>query len=377
MAAKAHCPACGKKIKAHLSDCPSCKAQLKTPCWEIKLPNGTTAIYEGTKAVETIKEKLLAGEIQLSSQCRRFTRILDGIVGKKRQFRVESEKPWKTLRSYADYEFELRQLYDPQKAYARRYAINTFITIAVILSIGANTGYLIKAGGANPVIALIIGILTLLATGTVIGLPVVSLLVSFIYDLHAMGLALACLGGILGAVIFGLVIGWPLGYIIGNIVGGQKNPVRLPRSQTRPNTGRTAAPKATAAKPTSAEAGNEPEQASPEETGRTPASRPQNRARRSPPPISAGRKTTGAQTAPGSDAGDVKRYRIILVGIGKNQDPETVKVQFAKLFKSPPERIEKMFAKVPVVVKSDLSHDMALKYRAHIEKAGGECRITR
>jgi hypothetical protein len=68
-------------------------------------------------------------------------------------------------------------------------------------------------------------------------------------------------------------------------------------------------------------------------------------------------------------------YRIVLLGVKPDHDPQEVKQQLARTFHSTPEMIEQLLSKLPVAVKANLNHQTAMKYRAAISKAGGVCRV--
>ncbi|MBN1140233.1 MAG: hypothetical protein JXB25_00330 [Deltaproteobacteria bacterium] len=68
-------------------------------------------------------------------------------------------------------------------------------------------------------------------------------------------------------------------------------------------------------------------------------------------------------------------YRIVLLGIEAGQDPQQVKQQLAQGFRSSMEEVERLFAKIPVVVRSNLDRETADRYREAIARAGASCRI--
>jgi hypothetical protein len=68
-------------------------------------------------------------------------------------------------------------------------------------------------------------------------------------------------------------------------------------------------------------------------------------------------------------------YRIVLLGIQSDKDPDLVRKRLAQVFRSPVERVEQLLSKVPVIVRSGANYQAALKCREIIENAGGVCRV--
>jgi hypothetical protein len=68
-------------------------------------------------------------------------------------------------------------------------------------------------------------------------------------------------------------------------------------------------------------------------------------------------------------------YRIVLLGIQSDKDPDEVKRRLAEAFHAPPEKIGQLLSKFPVIVKSGVDYQSAMKYQDVIGKAGGICRV--
>ena len=69
------------------------------------------------------------------------------------------------------------------------------------------------------------------------------------------------------------------------------------------------------------------------------------------------------------------RYKVVLLGINPGDDPVEARAGLARVFRFDPAKIEKLLARLPVVLKSDLDYKAAVKYRAVLYKAGGACRL--
>jgi len=75
-------------------------------------------------------------------------------------------------------------------------------------------------------------------------------------------------------------------------------------------------------------------------------------------------------------ADDEARYHIVFRGeLVSGADPEQVRRNLAQLFKMEPERVEKLFAGKPVVLKKEADQGTAMKMRAALKKAGAECEM--
>lgn len=71
-------------------------------------------------------------------------------------------------------------------------------------------------------------------------------------------------------------------------------------------------------------------------------------------------------------------YRIIFQGrIQKGFSIDSVKNDFARMFKLTPEKTEKMFSGREITIRSDLSREQALKYEKAILKTGAQCRVLK
>lgn len=75
---------------------------------------------------------------------------------------------------------------------------------------------------------------------------------------------------------------------------------------------------------------------------------------------------------------DDARYNIVFRGeLVAGADPGQVRENLGKLFKMEAERVEKLFAGKPVVVKKNADQATAMKMRAMLKKAGAECEMQR
>ncbi len=71
-------------------------------------------------------------------------------------------------------------------------------------------------------------------------------------------------------------------------------------------------------------------------------------------------------------------YRIIFQGrIQKGFSIDSVKNDFARMFKLTPEKTEKMFSGREITIRSNLSREQALKYEKAILKTGAQCRVLK
>ncbi|MDD2318880.1 MAG: hypothetical protein PHO83_02405 [Geobacteraceae bacterium] len=68
-------------------------------------------------------------------------------------------------------------------------------------------------------------------------------------------------------------------------------------------------------------------------------------------------------------------YRIVLLGIQPDNDHDVVKKKLAQAFRVSPEKIEQRLAKFPLLVKSGVDYQAAMKCRKILENAGCACRI--
>jgi hypothetical protein len=68
-------------------------------------------------------------------------------------------------------------------------------------------------------------------------------------------------------------------------------------------------------------------------------------------------------------------YRIVLLGISPDKDPQEVKQQMGKAFRLTPEKAEQMFSILPVTIRSDVNYPTAMKYQEVISNIGGVCRV--
>lgn len=73
---------------------------------------------------------------------------------------------------------------------------------------------------------------------------------------------------------------------------------------------------------------------------------------------------------------DEARYNIVFRGeLVSGADPDQVRRNLAQLFKMELERVEKLFAGKPVVLKKEADQATAMKMRAALKKAGAECEM--
>jgi hypothetical protein len=72
---------------------------------------------------------------------------------------------------------------------------------------------------------------------------------------------------------------------------------------------------------------------------------------------------------------DGNGYRIVLLGINPDTDPQEVRKHMGKAFRLTPEKTEQMFSELPVTIRSDVNYQTAMKYREVISKIGGVCRV--
>jgi hypothetical protein len=72
----------------------------------------------------------------------------------------------------------------------------------------------------------------------------------------------------------------------------------------------------------------------------------------------------------------MSRYNLIFQGsIADGYRPDQVKRNLAKLLKADENKVESLFTKGSVVLKKDLNHESAVKYRDALLKAGAVCNI--
>ena len=73
---------------------------------------------------------------------------------------------------------------------------------------------------------------------------------------------------------------------------------------------------------------------------------------------------------------DEQLYKVVFRGeILKGRDPDEVKAELAVLFKTTPERVEKLFSGNPVVIANKVNGQQAQKYKDALEKAGAGCEV--
>lgn len=69
-------------------------------------------------------------------------------------------------------------------------------------------------------------------------------------------------------------------------------------------------------------------------------------------------------------------YKVVFRGLSKGQTPDKVKERLGSIFKIGPERFEFLFnRKLPIVAKTNLEEETALKYKQAFEKSGAICSI--
>jgi len=68
-------------------------------------------------------------------------------------------------------------------------------------------------------------------------------------------------------------------------------------------------------------------------------------------------------------------YRVIFLGMQAGKDIRTVKQGLADAFRSTPEKMELLLAKLPIVLKEDVDHATARRYQKVVLEAGGDCRV--
>ncbi|GAI86591.1 unnamed protein product, partial [marine sediment metagenome] len=72
-----------------------------------------------------------------------------------------------------------------------------------------------------------------------------------------------------------------------------------------------------------------------------------------------------------------KSYSVIFRGeIAEGQDIEKVKKNLAELFKVKSEKIERLFSDKPAIIKKNVDHTTAMKYKSTLEKVGALCSIV-
>ena len=96
--------------------------------------------------------------------------------------------------------------------------------VGALVAIGWNTEALL-ANDASLIPAIIWSVLLLLPAVTVIGLMIMSFIVSRIYDLPAFAMAFRTVIGILVGAVVGAIVGWTIGYLIGFIFGMSRKKV--------------------------------------------------------------------------------------------------------------------------------------------------------
>ncbi|MFC1561239.1 hypothetical protein ACFL4V_02055 [Candidatus Latescibacterota bacterium] len=70
-------------------------------------------------------------------------------------------------------------------------------------------------------------------------------------------------------------------------------------------------------------------------------------------------------------------YSVIFRGeIAEGQDIEEVKKNLAELFKVKSEKIERLFSDKPAIIKKNVDHTTAMKYKSTLEKVGALCSIV-
>ena len=73
----------------------------------------------------------------------------------------------------------------------------------------------------------------------------------------------------------------------------------------------------------------------------------------------------------------MSRYNLIFQGsIADGYRPDQVKRNLAKLLKADENKVESLFTKGSVVLKKEMNHESAVKYRNALLKAGAVCNIT-
>jgi hypothetical protein len=72
----------------------------------------------------------------------------------------------------------------------------------------------------------------------------------------------------------------------------------------------------------------------------------------------------------------MNQYQLVFSGaISDGRDINEVKHNLASLFKTDEDKIEQLFASLPIVVKRDVDYDGALKYQRALHKAGAICQV--
>jgi hypothetical protein len=218
------CPACQKEINESAKKCPKCNKKLEILNWEIEWDSGQKLQLSGPDAENSIRDQLISGQLKLENRCRQFVTSLQSVKDEKEYYEVKQEKDWKTLRDYANDIFSLQVLYDPQRAYGKKFALITTAIIGIITAIAWDSDLLLTVG-ANPIMAIICSVLLIALSPTVIGLFIASAIVGRIYHLSPFGLAVRTFVALFIGVVIGLVVGWTIGYLIGVVIGKTKKKV--------------------------------------------------------------------------------------------------------------------------------------------------------
>jgi len=218
------CPACKKDIAEDATTCPLCGKQLEILHWEIEQESGEKILIIDPNAADLIREQLLSGKLKLSNRCRQYIKALMKVEEGKDEYGIKKEMEWKTLKDYANSVFSLQVLYNPAGAYGKQTAGYAVYGIGAITAIGWNASALL-ANGAGIIATIFWSIVLLFTNLTVIGVFIVSFIISKIYDLPPFAMAFRSYIALLIGGIVGLVGGWPIGYLIGVFIGLSKKKV--------------------------------------------------------------------------------------------------------------------------------------------------------
>lgn len=218
------CPACQQEIDSSAADCPLCNRKLEILHWEIEPESGENFIFAGPEATNSIREKLLSNQLKIADRCRQYVQVLLKIEGDQPEYGIKNEMEWKTIRDYANPVFDLQMLYNPVGAYSKLTAKMVGYGLGALTALG----YLISVLMENDagIIASIFWSIVLLFTNlTVIGVFIISYIISRIYDLEPFAMAFQSYFSLLVGGIVGLIGGWTLGYLIGVFIGLSKKKV--------------------------------------------------------------------------------------------------------------------------------------------------------
>jgi hypothetical protein len=191
------------------------QANSSSTDWEVMLSTGERLLLNEKDAVPLLRHHLLMGKAKLSNRCRLHKPVTKTADSEEESQQHKTPTEWKPLQEYADHEFNLCILYNPAKAWADCGAMISFFVMIVPVATVCNAFFLVLYGVETGA-AIFWGALLFVSTPTVIGFPIVAILIAKTYSISAFWIVMLTPPILLFVSVPiasapGYIIGWVLG----------------------------------------------------------------------------------------------------------------------------------------------------------------------